>query len=412
MAMLFAMVMVMSLGFWVNRGDENGPNAAWAAKVSFWGNRQVAATLRSGFDQADQAAQLAQTARTADQWDQVVTAWTDAIATLQTIPAQSPERFFVQRKQREYLENLAQAQQQANQLSWPSVFPSLGSAIFDEQLRLYLSYLATFGPPDILIIGSSRTIQGLDPQLFEASLNQQGYGVRAYNFSINGATAQVMNFVMQRLLTPEQLPKLVIWGDGSRAFNSRRVDATFSQILNSPGYRAILAGQRPGFTNSQVRPGFTNNQVNPKQPSTINAYGFVPVAAVFDPETFYQTYPRVVGQYDGFYNPFSLTGLQLGSLQSLVAYLKSRNIDLVYVHLPLSGDYLDDYRLSVDQQFQQFLQTQSQRLGFVVIDLLSQWINQDNFFADPSHLNQTGAATLAQQLARNPLILNKLNTLQ
>ncbi len=402
MALLFAMMILVSLGFWLDRGDVNSPNAAWAAKRNFWGDRQVVAALRSGFDQADQAAQLAQTARTVDQWDEVVEVWTGAIASLQTIPAQSPERFFAQRKQREYLQNLALAQQQANQLSWPNVFPSLGSAILDEQLRLYLSYLATMGPPDILIIGSSRALQGLDPQQLQAGLNDQGYPARVYNFSINGATAQVMNFVLQRLFTPEQLPKLVIWGDGSRAFNSRRVDATFAQILNSPGYQAIVAGQQPGFTDSSTVP---------KQPSAINAYGFLPVATVFDPDSFYQTYPRVSGQYDGFYNPFGLTGLQLGSLRSLVDYLKRRNIDLVYVNLPLSGDYLDDYRLSVDQRFQQFLQTQSERLGFTVVDLLSQWIRQDNFFADPSHLNQTGAANVGQQLARNPLVLEKLRAL-
>lgn len=404
MAWLCGLALLIMLGCWLYRGDAIGSSSAQAARVDFWGDRQVMAALKSGFKQAEQAAELAQRANSADQWDEVVEDWTDAIATLQTIPHQSRERFFVQRKQREYLANLTLAQQRANQLSWPNVFPSLGSGVLDEQLRLYLSYLATFGPPDILIIGSSRSIQGLDPQQLQTSLNNQGYDVRVFNFSVNGATAQLMNFVLQRLLTPEQLPKLVIWGDGSRAFNSRRVDATFAKILNSPGYQAVLAGQRPGF--SERRPP------SPRQPSSINAYGFLPVPAVFDPARFYQSYPRVSGRYDGFYNPFGLTGLQLGSLRSLVGYLKSRNIELVYVHLPLSGDYLDSYRLSRDQQFQRFLQTQSQRQGFAVIDLLSQWTKQNAFFADPSHLNQTGAAALGQQLARHPLILEKLRRLQ
>ncbi|MBT9314841.1 hypothetical protein IXB50_05335 [Leptothoe spongobia TAU-MAC 1115] len=401
MALLFALAMLVSLSVLVSRGDASRP--ALAAKVNFWSDRRVVAALQSGFAQADQAMAMAQTAKSVDQWDQVVGAWTGAIATLQTIPAQSPERFFAQRKQQEYLGNLAFAQQQAHQLSWPDVFPSLGSAVLDEQLRLYLSYIATFGPPDILIVGSSRALQGLDPQLLQTDLVKQNYPVRVFNFSVNGATAQVMNFVLQRLLTPEQLPKLVIWGDGSRAFNSRRLDATFARILNSPGYAALLAGERPGFSD---RPPIS------RQPSAINAYGFLSEPAVFDRTVFYQTYPRVNGRYDGFYNPFGLTGLQVGSLRSLVGYLKSRNIDLVFVHLPLSGDYLDDYRLPLDQQFQRFLQNQSQRLNFTVIDLLSQWLEQDVFFADPSHLNQRGAAVLGQQLARNPLILDKLSELE
>lgn len=400
-AVLFGVAMLVSLTVWLIRGDAHGPSAAWAAKVGFWGDRQVAVALQSGFEQAEQAADLAQTASSVEQWDQVVGAWTDAIATLQTIPVSSPERFWAQRIQREYIENLAFAQQQTNRLSWPDVFPSLGSGILDEQLRLYLSYLATFGPPDVLIVGSSRSLQGLDPQPLQATLNQQGYPVRVFNFSINGATAQVMNFMLQRLLTPEQLPKLVIWGDGSRAFNSRRLDATFERILSSPGYQAVLAGERPGLSGTSAP--------IPRQPSAINAHGFLPVATVFDPAVFYQTYPRVGGRYDAFYSPFGLTGLQLGSLASLVTYLQSRDVDLVYVNLPLSGDYLDDYRLPLDQQFQQFLQTQSQRLGFTVIDLLLQWKSQNTFFADPSHVNQIGAAALGQQLARNPLLLEKLS---
>ncbi|MEM9485631.1 MAG: hypothetical protein AAGA83_18295 [Cyanobacteria bacterium P01_F01_bin.116] len=395
MALLFGLAMVMSLGVWISRGDASRT----APKVGFWGDRRVVATLHSGFAQADQATALAQAARSVEEWDTVVGAWAGAIATLQTIPVQSPERFVAQRKQQDYLENLAFAQQQAHRLSWPNVFPSLGSPVLDEQLRLYLSYTATFGPPDILIIGSSRALQGIDPQLLETDLVQQGYPVRVFNFSINGATAQVMNFVLQRLLTPDQLPRLVVWGDGSRAFNSRRLDATFARILNSPGYQAVLAGQRPGFYNSAP---------TPRQPSAINAYGFLPVAAVFDPVGFYQTYPRVSGRYDGFYNPFGLTGLQEGSLRSLVSYLNNRGINLIFVNLPLSGDYLDNYRLSLERQFQQFLQNQSQRLGFVVIDLLPQWVRQDSFFADPSHLNQKGAAALGQQLARNPAILQQL----
>ena len=47
-----------------------------------------------------------------------------------------------------------------------------------------------------------------------------------------------------------------------------------------------------------------------------------------------------------------------------------------------------------------------------MIDLLSQWVNQDSFFADPSHLNQKGAAATVQQVARNPLLLEKLNALE
>ncbi|MEA5465825.1 D-alanyl-lipoteichoic acid biosynthesis protein DltD [Leptothoe sp. PORK10 BA2] len=392
--------MLLVLSFWLSQGSKQGVGSALAVKA--WPMRGPAAALQSGFNQAERAKELAKTATSADQWDGVATAWTDAIAALQTIPAQSPERFFVQRKQQEYLTQLAAAQQRALQLSGPDVFPSLGSAVLDDQLRLYLSYLAAMGPPEILIVGSSRVLQGLNPQFLETTLGDQGTPARVFNLGVNGATAQVVDFMLQQLLTPEQLPKLVIWGDGSRAFNSGRSDATFARILGSPGYQAIVATEKPQFT-EQEEPRRT-----PRPPSAINAYGFLPVTEAFDPAVYYQTSPRVNGRYDAFYSQFSLAGTQEGALRSLVAYLKSHNVDLIYVNLPLSGDYLDDYRLPLEQRFQQFLQAQSQRQGFGVIDLLSQWMGQNTFFADPSHLNQTGAAALGQQLARHPLVREKL----
>ena len=102
MVLLFGLAVLMSLGFWLNRdGNPNGSNVALAARNNFWADRRVAAALESGFEQADQAVELANSARSVDEWDGVVAAWTDAIATLQTIPADSPARLYAQRKQRD-----------------------------------------------------------------------------------------------------------------------------------------------------------------------------------------------------------------------------------------------------------------------------------------------------------------------
>lgn len=392
-------VVALLLSGWLHGSMSGGIASALTGEIDFF-NPQ-ASTLQAGFVQAEQAASLAQTANSAQQWDAVAKAWTDAIATLQSVPTDSPERAFAQRKLREYLQNLVVAQQRAERMSLPYVFPSLGSPVLNEQLMLYMSYVAAVGPPDILVVGSSRSLQGIDPQVLQQSLGAQGYPVRVFNFSVNGATAQVLNFILQRLLAPEQLPKVVIWGDGSRAFNSGRIDTTFASILNSPGYRAAMTGERPVLAGA-------GNRTVVGQPSEINAYGFLPVSDPFDPAVYYQTYPRVSGRYDGFYNPFSLAGLQDVSLRSLANYLNRQNVRLVYVNLPLSGDYLDAYRFSLEQQFQRFLQTHSRLNGFAVIDLLTQWVGRDAYFADPSHVNQAGAVVIAQQLARNPTILATL----
>jgi hypothetical protein len=357
----------------------------------------------SAVEQATEAAQLAQTARTAQDWDDVTVAWARAISELQAVPPGSPQRVFAQRKAREYVQNLAIAQQRAERASAPQVFPTFGSPVFDEQIGLYLSYIATLGPPDVLVVGSSRALQGVDPQALQQGLAAQGYpGLKVFNFSINGATAQVVSFLLRQVLRPEQLPRLVIFADGSRAFNSGRFDRTFAEILNSPGYQAVRAGTLPQLAEKATVGPLPSAGALPI--SAITAQGFLAVEDRFDPATYYRQFPRVSGRYDGFYSPFQLGGVQSVSMEAIAAHLRSQQVPLVVVNLPLSDDYLDAVRLRYEQQFQQYLRQQANQNGFIAVDLLQQWRNQNQFFADPSHINRFGAAELGRVLATNPLI--------
>ncbi|NJL44815.1 MAG: hypothetical protein HC922_01845, partial [Leptolyngbyaceae cyanobacterium SM2_3_12] len=306
---------------------------------------------------ATQASQLAQTAVTAQDWNQVAQAWGQSMNLLQEIPADDPRQMFSQRKAREYLQNLQVAQQRAEQKGAMRVFPALGSDVLDEQVSLYRSYVATLGPPDILIMGSSRALQGVDPQALQQYLTQQGYaGLRAYNFSVNGATAQVISFLTRQLLAADMKPKLVLWAEGSRAFNSGRFDRTFAEILASPGYAAVRGGAQLSLAEDDLA-----NQPQDTVPVTqITAQGFLPVEDRFNPASYYLTFPRVSGRYDDSYRPFRLNGVQTVSFEAVMQSFKDQNIPLVFINLPLSDDYLDGVRLGYERQFQSFLQRWSQ----------------------------------------------------
>ncbi|KYC39632.1 hypothetical protein WA1_30285 [Scytonema hofmannii PCC 7110] len=123
-----------------------------------------------------------------------------------------------------------------------SQMPSFNARQLDEQLVLYKHRLQKKGsPPDVLIIGSSRALRGIDPEALSQALKKEGFsGVDVFNFGINGATAQVVDFILRQVLERSQLPKLILWADGSRAFNSGREDMTFKTIAASPGYRLVL----------------------------------------------------------------------------------------------------------------------------------------------------------------------------
>ena len=356
--------------------------------------------LSQAINRAEETARLTQTARSAAEWDEVARGWADAISLMQSLPAGSPQRVFAQRKAKEYVSNLIVAQQRAAATSFPRIYPSLGSQILDEQWVIYLSYLATVGVPDVLIIGSSRSLQGIDPQILQQALAAQGYpGLKVFNFGVNGATAQVVDFILQQLFSPEQLPKLILWAGGSRALNSGRSDRTFNSILNSPGYRTLQTGVRPTLelpAEAELSPSIATPPL-----SNINAYGFLPIADQFDPAVYYRRYPRVEGRYDGAYQSFTLRGIQTRAMESIIAFTQAQEIPLGFVNLPLSQDYLDPVRLRLERQFQTFLRQQSNAKGFLVVDLLQQWTGQNALYADPSHINRTGAALLSRQLANN-----------
>jgi hypothetical protein len=400
-------------------------------------------------------------------------------------------------------------------------YPTLGSTLLDKQLELYLRYLEVYGPPDILIVGSSRSLQGVDPVVLRDGLAKGGYAdLKIFNFGINGATAQVIDLLLRQILTSEQLPRMIVWADGVRAFNTGRADRTYSAIVASPGYQRLSQGIRPALqppgssrgqpvpaspkpaapatlepaapaspdppvpgrpepaapaspepsrpildpinfrpqvpaapgnsatgtarislvTNYQpVRDSATSfpidfssfspgpfsrgseqpfapteriaagGQPDPKPAAAkiglserdVALTGFNPISTRFNPATYYERFPKVPGEYDGDYASFRLEGEQSVALLSVVDVAKSQKIPLVVVNLPLTKEYLDPLRLKCEREFQDRMQRLAQQEGFIFRDLSSLWLSQNDYFADPSHLNRFGAEAVAKQLAQD-----------
>jgi hypothetical protein len=297
----------------------------------------------------------------------------------------------------------------------PYNFPSFNSERLDQELQLYLRYLRTHGKPDILITGSSRSLQGIDPAALEEALAEQGHpGLKVYNFGINGATAQVMSLLLRQILKPEQLPRLIIWGDGSRAFNSGRPDRTYTQILASAGYQRLAKGDYPipSRTTDWEIPTFvtTANKslagavatITPTDSiaSDLSEQGFQTVTDEYDPSSYYRRFPRVAGQYDNNYENFTLGGEQTKATIEIAQFARKHDIKLVFVNLPLARDYLDTARRNYEARFQQHMWQLAARQSFMFRDLSQQpELTLNQFFADPSHINQHGARAVAFYLA-------------
>ncbi|HEY9673499.1 MAG TPA: hypothetical protein V6D11_18795 [Waterburya sp.] len=232
-----------------------------------------------GVDKAMGAATLAQSAKSKQDWDLVISQWIGAIAAMQAVPPESARRAFAQKKVAEYLQNLEMAMQKASTTASQLPFASFGNPIFDEQLLLYLSYIAAVGTPDVLIVGSSRALVGVDPQQLQQALAAQGKGnLKIFNFGVNGATAQLVDFQLRQVLSGEQLPRLILWADGVRAFNSGRPDRTYSTMTASQGYQRLQTGERPKLPQNEPNTVDTCEDVPPmsmSQPTSQLAKNFV-----------------------------------------------------------------------------------------------------------------------------------------
>lgn len=351
-------------------------------------------------------------------------------------------------------------------------YPTFNSPQLDEQLGRYQTYMTQHQhPPDILVIGSSRALRGVDPAILEKRLKAEGYGsLKVFNFGVNGATLQVVDLILRQVLPPEQLPKLILIADGVRAVNSGRVDRTYESIVASEGYQQIAQGSfnlptgelaaleseptelksrgwaRPGLDLAwepgefkqqlhtlslsyperdrlkQVLQSWLNQQVIVPPQATpdaaaaesedqliqnipaLQSNGFLPMSVEFEPETYYEKHSKVSGYYDGDYQGFTLEGIQIQALNTLLQYVQPRGIDVVFVNMPLTQEYLDAVRRDYEQVFRQQMQQLEAQTHLTFIDLGFAWPHQYDYFSDPSHLNQHGAAAVSQRLAQESSI--------
>lgn len=334
---------------------------------------------------------------------------------------------------------------------------SFNNTLLDEKLIQYRSICAKQGVPDVLIVGSSRALRGVDPEVLRRSLGEGGYAdIKIYNFGINGATARTVDLLLRQVLTAKELPKLIIWADGARAFNSGRIDRTYENIVSSNRYRqsilmsggnnnnqsllfqvqtavkssyeaidntistgfkqvspvyhhraemkSWLQSQLPTMGNLENSGSEMNLDSDTNKNWKYNADGFLPLAVKFDPDTYYQRYAKVTGASDGDYGNFQLAGSQHQALQQVVDLVAQHKVSLVFVNLPLTDIYLDKYRQTHETAFKQYMQELANLKRLTFVDLDGSFNTRHELFSDPSHLNQFGANEVSIQLAKTSSI--------
>lgn len=333
--------------------------------------------------------------------------------------------------------------------------PNFNIALFNEKLAL-IDWQITNKKrsPDILIVGSSRALRGIEPRTLENALISKGYkDIGVFNLGIDGATAKVVNIQITQILPRPQLPRMIIWADGLRAFNSSRSDITYEEITASSGYKQVQENLKNNGLNPDPIPASTAN-INESAPtpivqalnglfatatkrqevrnSVVKSYdrattalsnsqeliastipntvtsldpkGFVAFDVTFDPNTYFLKYPQVPGDYDLDYRNFEISGGQFDAFANVIDFCRRNNIELLVVNMPLHSTYLDSSRTRYEGIFNQRMEELSLREGFTYLNLSQILQNQADLFSDPSHLNHKGAIAMSKLLAQNPKI--------
>ncbi len=304
----------------------------------------------------------------------------------------------------------------------------------NQKLALLEWHMSKSGtPPQVMVVGSSRALRGIEPNTLEKSLQSNGYkGVEVFNMGINGATAKVVDLQFTQILSLPQLPKMIIWADGVRAFNNNREDSTYREIMLSPSH-LFKSGETKKLPTSpqvldllqaypnreQIRVALTQdyNQLTkslsnseeliaasvPSRSMDMDTKGFVGVDVDFEPKSYFKIHPYVPGTDDLDYRDFSLEGEQMAALERLVRFCAEHHIRLVLINMPLHSSYLDKARLQFDQKFSDRMRDLALAKKLIYLDLSQLWSQNPEYFSDPSHLNRQGAIAISEYLIKSEI---------
>lgn len=264
--------------------------------------------------------------------------------------------------------------------------------------------LARRGGSPLVLMGSSMMDYAVDPGALSKLLGLQR---PAFNASLNGAEARLMDFWLLNVVVPRLRPQVVVIGVSSRELNDlgRGTREAFEAVRNSYGGRTAATDLSPTERILEVGErvsGIVRYRTLLRAPSRLfkaepleEGLAVTVLGAPTHPRRLdtYRTLPPISGG-------FAVGGSALGALKHLIERLKSSKIRVLLVEMPISPDGyarhpngMADYR-SFQQAVGQFVAT----TGTSFADMLSPFPTTE-WFGDTLHVNKRGRERFTQLLA-------------
>ena len=264
--------------------------------------------------------------------------------------------------------------------------------------------LARRGGSPVVLMGSSMMDYAVDPDALSKLL---GLRRPAFNASLNGAEAWLMDFWLLNVVVPRLHPRVVVIGLSSRELNDlgEGTRDAFVAVRNSYGGRNVTtdlsATERILELGERVS-GLVRYRGLLRTPSrlfdaepleeglAVSALGAPTHRRRLDT---YKALPPIAGG-------FAVGGSSMRTLEHLIERLISSKIRLLLVEMPISPDGyarhpngIADYR-----RFQQTIERVVKTTGTSFLDMLTQFQTFE-WFGDSVHLNRRGRERFTRLLA-------------
>jgi hypothetical protein len=292
----------------------------------------------------------------------------------------------------------------------PGKWPRPELAAKYDQMRQYAEKGEGF---DLVFVGSSMTMNGIDPVIFS-----ERAGLRAYNAAFAAGSPRTVALWTLDIVEPLLSPDILVYGISARDFNDNgKVQRDiYKGFTSSPGYRQVAAGveQRAEgllehfsvfmrYRRYFRSPGkVLRDLTEEKRPGKDPKYGSISQFGRREPKPgpykIRKHWKR--NQISRVLNDFSMGADELTALSELHADLERRGVQMVLLSMPMSADYgpllphgerdLVEYRRMIseftDAREIPIIDAENAATGF--------WA-----FRDPVHLDIGGRRALTEELA-------------
>jgi len=304
----------------------------------------------------------------------------------------------------------------------------MGVARYDKQYNLTRLVDYYNAPrPEIMFMGSSRVLSGLNPVVAAQELEQAGLGKRAIlNLAVTGSSIDLNYLILKNIIKDDKKPAMIVYGITETEFNSGRAMFDYDEYFalaerldDFGNYSGDNLTKKVSFVLKQLLPLYRdhdilrlafNIQFNPGD-AYHKSYLSGPQQWKPDPGGYFSYYPTGVylppdARIKPLLQNYQYQGYRLDRLHDFLKLAKARDIKVLLVNMPVLPATIAMWPGPAElATYYKFLQEQARQFELPYLDLYQgeKFLTEADFW-DSSHLNEQGAEKLTRLVTRQLLL--------